>query len=135
MDQCSGRVADNAIHSGMVGNANSTSMMRWITVSTAPPKYPEMPPMPIPSTQVMMSARMPIDSDSVAPCTMRGVQAAARSVGAEREPARFVAAGAEQMDVGLDQEQHLVRVAPREQPQRRLALRHREEIAFRTSES
>ena len=33
-----GMAADSAIHSGMDGMADSTSMMRWMTLSTQPPK-------------------------------------------------------------------------------------------------
>jgi hypothetical protein len=48
-----GMAADRAIQRGILGKEESTSMIRWIRVSMAPPKYPEMEPIRIPSTKLI----------------------------------------------------------------------------------
>ena len=46
-------------------------MMRWITSSTVPPKYPETPPKVTPRMKVRNTATRPIESEMRAPAHVR----------------------------------------------------------------
>ena len=54
-----GMAAVNPSHNGKVGTAMMNSIIRWMMVSTQPPKYPEMPPRVIPSAKASSTPMMP----------------------------------------------------------------------------
>ena len=85
-------------------------MMRWMTVSTMPPKNPEMPPSTTPSDQADRHADEPDRHRDLRREEEARVDIAALHVGAEEEErlVRARALEAEEVDVGGDEPEELV---------------------------
>ncbi|GAI91582.1 unnamed protein product, partial [marine sediment metagenome] len=62
-DHFFGRAALRAIQRGMVGIEIKNSITLWITVSIAPPKYPDIPPIMHPRTKLRATPIKPMDKE------------------------------------------------------------------------
>ena len=62
-DQSCGNAAASAIHNGIDGIEIMNSMILWIIMSIAPPKYPEIPPIILPRKKLSNTPTNPIERE------------------------------------------------------------------------